>query len=537
MTKKLINEVIQMYGGGHRYIVREDISERGIITYVEKNNPDKMLTINQYWELDTPYIMVHLTDTKGVIIRKDRFDYTKRRLEYVYTEENGHYYETFRKVGETMAKATKEAKIKDLEKRLADMTGYYEQMSKRNAEMAERGEESFLNSPTYYQMQEQLDFYKRIADLNQMHIDSQKKWGYRQADKVQQVYEDNKRFMERAGGEYFIGITEDDTDRNYEKLREEIRELKGKLEGVNLNLVERDKIIADMMIQIADLRAENKALKKSDADIEEEPRLDSTEDKFVQIQRLSKNIITLKHKLSTLRADLKREMQRRYDNYSESDETSYIALLSTNKVMEHLLEESNATYDRLKEEILSLREQLKGATTTPSEQGSEELQQEIADLQAKLRWTEGQCKVYEDNMRQIMNAKNHFSKSYSESMVKINELENELTAIFSRNSNPDMVTMYHLLDDRYKKVLEQLRVARKTIKELQSNQPKEEIKKETTATATTGKVGRPKVTEEVRLEVVKMKSEGASYRKIAETLKISVGSVTNIIKKYEKSSN
>ena len=67
--------------------------------------------------------------------------------------------------------------------------------------------------------------------------------------------------------------------------------------------------------------------------------------------------------------------------------------------------------------------------------------------------------------------------------------------------------------------------------------PKEEIKKETTATATTGKVGRPKVTEEVRLEVVKMKSEGASYRKIAETLKISVGSVTNIIKKYEKSSN
>ena len=84
-----------MYGGGHRYIVREDISERGIITYVEKNNPDKMLTINQYWELDTPYIMVHLTDTKGVIIRKDRFDYTKRRLEYVYTEENGHYYETF----------------------------------------------------------------------------------------------------------------------------------------------------------------------------------------------------------------------------------------------------------------------------------------------------------------------------------------------------------------------------------------------------------------------------------------------------------
>lgn len=544
ITQKMINTIIQKYGGGHKWSLREDISEHSIVTYTDIKG--RMLTINLMWEGKQgqfTYIEVHITTTDGIIYRRDRYDFKDTEykvIEFVYTEENGHYYETFRKVGETMARATKESKIKELEKRLEEMTGYYEQVTKRNAEMAERGEESFLNSPTYYQMQEQLDFYKRIADLNQMHIDSQKKWGYRQADKVQQVYEDNKRLMEQAGEEYHIGcMVREETE--YERLREEIRELKGALDGKNLNLVARDKMIADMMIQIADLRAENKALKKSDVDIEAEPRLDSTEDKFTQIQRLSKNIVTLKHKLSTLRADLKREMQRKYDNYSESDEMSYTALLSVNKVMEHLLEESNATHDRLVEEIKSLQEQLKGATTAPSEQGSEELQQEIAELREKLRLTEGQCKVLEANKQKLIERKEKLNKLLGEANQKISEYESQMKSIYLRNSEPDLLTLYHALEDRYnnnlasvKKTREEIKSLKATVKELQERLtttaplPTEEPGEDTTPQS----VGRPKTDDEKIQKVLQMRKDGIAMRTISKELGISLGTVSNIVKKY-----
>ena len=439
-----------------------------------------------------------------------------------------------------MARETKESKIKKLEEKVAMLEKCLEQSSKNITEMQQRGEDSYLNSPTYYRMQQQISFYKAIADLNQMHIDSQRKWGYRQADKVQQVYEDNKRLMEQAGEEYHIGcMVREETE--YEKLREEIRELKGKLDGKNLNLVARDKMIADMMIQIADLKAENKALKKSDADIEAEPRLDSTEDKFTQIQRLSKNIVTLKHKLSTLRADLKREMQRKYDSYSESDETSYTALLSVNKVMEHLLEESNATHDRLVEEIKTLREKIghpeQETTTTDAEKA---LQEQIESLQTQLRKAEGQCKVYQANVFKITESRDIVQRKLGEARQRISELETQIESIFHRNSDPDLITMYHALEERTEKSLDNLRKARKEAKEWKEKY--QELKEKQTTTPppveTESKepqsVGRPKTDDAKIQKVLKMREDGKPMRTIATELGISLGTVSNIVKKHSK---
>ena len=545
-TKKKLNEILKLYGGGYRWTLHEELSEKRQISYMDKKGC--MLTINEAYEGKNgqfTYVEVRISDANGKIIRKDRFDFTHTNtddIEFVYSEENGHFYSDFRKVGMTMARATKESKIKELEERVKSLQESLEILSKRNNEMAQRAEDSFLNSPTYYQMQERMDFYKTLADLNQSYIDSQRKWRYRQDDAVQQVYEDNKRLMEQAGGEYFIGITEGEhSEREFNKLREEIRELKGKLDGKNLNLVARDKIIADMMIQIADLKAENKALKKSDVDIEAEPRLDSTEDEFTQIQRLSKNIVTLKHKLSTLRADLKREMQRKYDSYSESDETSYTALLSVNKVMEHLLEESNATHDRLVEEIKTLREKIghqeQETTITDTEKA---LQEQIESLQTQLRKAEGQCKVYQANVFKITESRDIERKKTGEARQRISELETQIESIFHRNSDPDLITMYHALEERTEKSLDNLRKARKEAKEWKEKY--QELKEKQTTTPppveTESKepqsVGRPKTDDAKIQKVLKMREDGKAMRTIATELGISLGTVSNIVKKHSK---
>ena len=71
-----------------------------------------MLTINEAYEGKNgqfTYVEVRISDANGKIIRKDRFDFTHTNtddIEFVYSEENGHFYSDFRKVGMTMARAT-----------------------------------------------------------------------------------------------------------------------------------------------------------------------------------------------------------------------------------------------------------------------------------------------------------------------------------------------------------------------------------------------------------------------------------------------
>lgn len=560
----MINTIIQKYGGGHKWSLREDISEHSIVTYTDIKGC--MLTINLMWEGEQgqfPYIEVHITTTNGIIYRRDRYDFKDTEykvIEFVYTEENGHFYDDFRKVGVTMAKETKESKIKKLEEKVAMLEKCLEQSSKNITEMQQRGEDSYLNSPTYYQMQQQISFYKAIADLNQMHIDSQRKWGYRQADKVQQVYEDNKRLMEQAGEEYHIGcMVREETE--YEKLREEIRELKGALDGKNLNLVARDKMIADMMEQIAELQAENDTLRQ----IADDMSLDKSEairtvvqathtdtvDKAVQtltdaleeaqttitvLRKKAEKAIVAQNKAEMTRLELRRLKNSKFDGLSEADEMSYDALVHSYNTAMNLLESSNATHDRLVEEIKTLRGQLtrpdeENTTTAPSV-SEKVLQEQIENLQSQLRQAEGQVKVYENNMRNILLSKDSLAKGFSEARQRISELESQREAIFTRNSNPDMVTMYHALEDRYNTLLEKLRIANKKVKELQNEKKSVPVEVKSTTTGT-GKVGRPKTTDETRQKVIQMKSEGASYRKIAETLNISLGTVTNIINKYK----
>lgn len=571
ITKKQINTIIQSYGGGHNWVFREDLSENGIITYTGKNKRN-MLTINQYWELDMPYIMVHISDTEGKIIRKDRYDFAYKdlkQLEFVYTEE----YEDFQKVGTTMSRETKEDKIKRLEERIVILEQAVERTNKRNAEMEQRAEESFLNSPTYYQMQQELDFFKNLADLNQSHIESQRKYSYGQAEKVQQIFEDNKRLMEQSGKEYYIGIT-DCTDEGYERLNEKILELQGKLDSKSINIVARDKYIEQLIEKIADLKANNDVLAQMVDDIQLDKNStikelvkasrSETVDKAIQsltaaleeaqmniteLRREAKQTLVEKNKTRMARAELKKEKNRKYDKFNASDKESYDSMLHTYHVTMEQLKLSNETYNQLvektkeqKKEIETLKE-TQNKVVPESAMGKEkteelkEKEKEIKDLKKQseelkkaLKKSEGKCKVLENNKEKLCERREELLKLLGEAKQKISELENQREAIFSRNSDPDIVTMYHQLEDRITKTLISLKTSKEEAlkwksmyQELKAKMP--EPPKEP---------GRKRIDDDKRRKVLQMYENDISMRKIAKDVGVSLGTVSNIVNKYNK---
>ena len=570
-TKKKLNEILKLYGGGYRWTLHEELSEKRQISYMDKKGC--MLTINEAYEGKNgqfTYVEVRISDANGKIIRKDRFDFTHTNtddIEFVYSEENGHFYSDFRKVGMTMARATKESKIKKLEENVKSLQESLEILSKRYTEMQQRGEDSYLNSPTYYQMQERMDFYKTLADLNQSYSDSQRKWRYRQNDAVQQVYADNKRLMEQAGGEYFIGITEGEhSEREFNKLREEIRELKGKLDGKNLNLVARDEYIEQLIEQIADLKAQNTALMKVSDDVVLDKSFtiqelvkashSDTVDKAVQslttaleeaqttitdLRKQAEKTLVEKNKAQMARVELRKEKNRKYNKYNASDEESYDSMLHTYYVVMDQLQLSNENHEKLSQKIKEQEQEIADLKAKKEDTAEvSELQKQIEKLQDDVRKAEGQCKVYQANVFKITESRDIVQRKLGEARQRISELETQIESIFHRNSDPDLITMYHALEERTEKSLDNLRKARKEAKEWKEKY--QELKEKQTTTPppveTESKepqsVGRPKTDDAKIQKVLKMREDGKPMRTIATELGISLGTVSNIVKKHSK---
>lgn len=131
-----------------------------------------------------------------------------------------------------MPRKTKEDKIQHLEKLLALSQETIELLSKRNSELVEVEEGTFIHSPTYLQMKEEISFLKNLKILDEYSIASAN-GRIRKADSAyRQVYEDNVRLTsENADIDYFVGITENFHEAyEYQKLKNEIDSLNGKLE-------------------------------------------------------------------------------------------------------------------------------------------------------------------------------------------------------------------------------------------------------------------------------------------------------------------
>jgi len=85
--------------------------------------------------------------------------------------------------------------IKGLEEELERYKEWLRACEERNRVLVERAEIEFANSVTKKQLEERLRLYESLNKSAEKHNESERKWRYRQSDKVKQVYEDNKAFM------------------------------------------------------------------------------------------------------------------------------------------------------------------------------------------------------------------------------------------------------------------------------------------------------------------------------------------------------
>lgn len=462
-SKNKLNELLKMYGGSYHWTLHKELSERNGISYMDKNG--YMLTINKSFEGGSekfPFVEIRICDVNGKIIRKDRFDFVNTNtdnIRFEYTEENGCFYDDFRKIDETLSKETKEVKIRKLEERLEETIGQLEKVLKYNHEMSEQAENDFLNSPTHHLLQQELEFFKSLNKLNEIHLANAKKQIMRADEHLKQIYEDNRRMCaHREDTEYWVGITEYWHEaREYENLREEIQELKGKID-------QKDQAIADRNDEIRRLQW---IIAKDD-------------DKF----------------------------------------------------------ELSISLERISQLELEV-EELKSTSSSTSDQNKiEELNKQIEKLQDDLRKSEGQCKVYQANVRKLSERREEIARSLGEARQEISELEAQRKSIFVRNSNPDIITMYHVLEDRTEKILNNLKKSKEETKKWKAmyQELNEKIDAPTTPVKPkkTQPVGRPKTDDTKVQNVLKMRKDGKSMRVIANELGIALGTVSNIVKKYSK---
>lgn len=184
-----------------------------------------------------------------------------------------------------MPRKTKETKIRELEKELNTYKEYVERISARNAELVAAEEETFLHSPTYLQMQEEIKFLRNLEKLNQIHLASTKEQAIKADNACRQIYEDNKRLTsEHTDRSYFIGITENwRSAQKYQELKGENSSLQGKIEQKEISIADRDAEIARLQDEIAKL-----VLEKAEKD---SSMSESKEDKSKHLSEKQRNMI------------------------------------------------------------------------------------------------------------------------------------------------------------------------------------------------------------------------------------------------------
>ena len=260
LTKQQINFIIQKYGGGHRWSLRTDITTYSSIAF--SDSLERMLTINLMLEMNEikfPYIEIRITNSAGVIIRKDRYDYvdTERKIiQFSHCEESGCFFRDFRKIKETFSSTKSSNKLQRLEQQLANALKQIERYEILICTFQKNSQYDFLNSPMYHQMQEEIDFYKALNKFNDMHLANVKTQAIAADEHLQQIYQDNIRICKHEGNmDYWIGITECwHNASDYENLREEIRVLKGIIEQKELALMDRDSEIRRLQLLLGEMK-------------------------------------------------------------------------------------------------------------------------------------------------------------------------------------------------------------------------------------------------------------------------------------------
>lgn len=138
-----------------------------------------------------------------------------------------------------------------------DLELYKELLMKRDElvhRLQENGEHSFLNSPTYIQMQEKIRFLEKLNKLSETgRANSEGKFS-RISKSVNEVYADNMTLVKNNTDlAYFAGLTESYNDiREIQKYKNECNNMEGKIKAYKDIISERDAEIERLQKKLAE---------------------------------------------------------------------------------------------------------------------------------------------------------------------------------------------------------------------------------------------------------------------------------------------
>lgn len=311
LDKKIITAIMDQYGGMSHYNLNEKL--HGDIVYDDKRNPGAVLSIGvRYDKKDsTPYIEANLTDNRGKIIRSDCYEILfgtdlywksskKKGQDMEYPDEKIAY------VGQGKRKPRQE-----LEKDIRTLMKKNNMLMEQNDRILKNTEQEYLNSWTYCEMQEKIDFLESIVKLDKAAIANAEARIQKSTQEITQIYEDNKRLVEHhADTDYFVGITENwHAAWEYEKLQSEINRLKGHISANTVLLIQREDEIKRLQGVVGSLKKELQSQEKV-------PNIETESSLQEKIAKMEKEIIKTKENLP----DKRKKRGKKPEKMEESKE-------------------------------------------------------------------------------------------------------------------------------------------------------------------------------------------------------------------------
>lgn len=271
LSSKIVKLILDEYGGSACYSRNNQF--RGSLVYNNRTNPGVILSIDIKYEKQngSNYIEVSLTDNRGRITQTDCYEIlfntdlykksskkTGKDTEYI-DEKIGY-------VGPNKQKSRKE-----LEQQIKQLQEQNNMLSDAYSKVLNNSEHDFLNSKSYIEMQEQIDFFKSLNKMNEIALAKAESRVLKSTAEIQQIYADNKRFLEHEEDNgYFIGITENWHDAwEFEKLQQEINDLKGQIRANAIFLSQRECEIEKLHAKVASLMKEFQDSKVADINTNE----------------------------------------------------------------------------------------------------------------------------------------------------------------------------------------------------------------------------------------------------------------------------
>lgn len=408
----------------------------------------------------------------------------------------------------------RQSRTQKLENELSKYKNWLVIQEEINKRMHDNGENSFLNSATYLQMKEQIEFLDNCNKLSEIgRVNAEGRWK-KFSDNERKLYEDNKAFLEHDGdSDYFIGIIECFREINeVHKYKDETKSLEGKIQGYKDIIAERDKEIERLQGIVAELKHEQPTTTTLSPDMQREydeaielrdlykDWYDKEKDKS---QKLSEEIESLKLQVSA---------EPTTDNVSD-DELGYLS----KKDIKELATES-ITGEPRKDEVIwyayydvmgkaELIKRLKYVETI-SDRRADQIRELKKDLRSKRydQYSQEDSVTYNEALSRIGSLKSEV-KMYQEWLGNANRRNEELTQKVTKLASATLPPE------------ESIKVVEENIKQDQ------ELKK-----ANQKKKGRPVTMDEHTIALIhELHKNGHSIRAIAKQIGKSVGTVHRIL--------